>query len=160
MGIGKAAALGKITQAQISITIMAETHKDLSTKDFELEVGRFLQKVYFDLNEKKFEEQGAMEIRPAFQSMDSMLIELDRLEELSQIIVQRGLTTALEGAKIAIEWALNLHETGRDRQVADKRFLLDGEQRREIVGKQRYEQLKEMRLLREERNEQERERFN
>ncbi len=82
------------------------------------------------------------------------------MEELSQIIVQRGLTTALEGAKIALEWALNLHETGRNRQVSDKRFLLKEEERREIIGKQRYEELKELRKLREARSLKNRENFN
>ena len=159
MGIGKATALAKIKKDKYQLKIWQE-HKDLNTKAFEIEVGKFLQKVYFDMNESKntFEEKA--QLIPVIQSMDSLLIELDRMEEISQIIVKRNLTTALEGAKVAIEWALNLHETGRQRQVSDKRFLLKDDQRREIIGKQRYDELTEMRKLREERMEREREDFN
>lgn len=151
MSLGKGAALARINKHEHQLRIWNE-HKDKKTRDFELEVGRFLQKVISDLDGRRAQAYQEPTLRPRLQSMDSMLIELDRLEEISQIIVSRGLTTAYEGAKLAIEWALNLHQAGRERQVSEKRFQLSDDERREIIGKQRYEELKQLRMLREERN--------
>ena len=91
--------------------------------------------------------------------MDSILIELDRLEEISEIIVREGLTSALEGAKVAIEWVLQLHRKGREHQVHEQRFRLSDKERLDIIGKQRYDELKEMRRLKEERANKTRDRF-
>ena len=82
--------------------------------------------------------------------MDSLLIELDRLENISEIIISKGLTTALEGAKITLEWVLNLHERGRAKQIREIRHKLSEKDRFDIIGRQRYEELKKLRDLKNE----------
>ncbi len=158
MGLGQGAALARIRKHKYQLQVWQE-HKDKQLRAFELEVGNFLQNIHHDLDSLKDAERQRETLRPRFQSMDSMLIELDRLDEISQIIVARGLTNAYEGAILAIEWALNLHEEGRHKQVQEKRFQLSDQQRIDIIGRQRYEELNEIRRLREERGNTERENF-
>ena len=148
MGMGKASALARINTTRYQLQLWKK-HKDKSTRDFEIAVALFIQEKFHRKSEYYHEEFIAL--KPALQSLDSMLIELDRLDIISQIIVSKGLTTAYEGAKAAIEWAVNLHEQGRKRQVHDKRFILNHEERRELIGRQRYEELEEIRSLREEK---------
>ncbi len=159
MGLGQGAALARIHKHKYQLQVWQE-HKDKQLRAFELEVGNFIQKVHHDLDVTREGERQTETLRPRFQSMDSMLIELDRLDEISQIIVTRGLTNAYEGAILAIEWALNLHEEGRYKQVQEKRFQLSDQQRIDIIGRQKYEELDEIRRLREERGNYERESFN
>ena len=159
MGLGQGAALARIVKHKYQLEVW-QAHKDKRLRPFELEVGKFTQNVHHDLDVLKEAQRQKETLRPRFQSMDSMLIELDRLDEISQIIVSRGLTTAYEGAILAIEWALNLHEEGRYQQVQEKRFQLSDQQRIDIIGRQKYEELKEIRQLREERGKTERENFN
>lgn len=159
MGLGQGAVLAKIHKHKYQIQIWQE-HKDKQLRAFELEVGKFIQNVLHDLDVLKENERQTEALRPRFQSMDSMLMELDRLDEISQIIVSRGLTSAYEGAILAIEWSLNLHEEGRYQQVQEKRFQLSDQQRIDIIGRKKYEELKEIRKMREERGKIERENFN
>jgi ParB family chromosome partitioning protein len=159
MGLGQGTALARIRKHKYQLELWQE-HKDKTLRPFELEVGKFIQNVHHDLDVLKEADRQKETLRPRLQSMDSMLMELDRLDEISQIIVGRGLTTAYEGAILAIEWTLNLHEEGRYQQVQEKRFQLSDQQRIDIVGRQQYEELREIRRLREERGKTERENFN
>lgn len=158
MGLGQGAALARIHKHKYQLQLWQE-HKDKKLRDFELEVGNFLQGVHHDLDVIREGKKNRETLRPRFQTMDSMLMELDRLDEISQIIVSRGLTNAYEGAILAIEWALNLHEEGRHLQVQEKRFQLSDQQRIDILGRQKYEELKEIRQMREERGKMKRESF-
>jgi hypothetical protein len=146
LGLGKAVALARIRlhNYQREFLVKAE---DMKTRDFELEVGRFIA---FKREEKiggRRKERDEIKLRPRLQSMDSLLIELDRLENVGEIIVQKNLTSALEGARITLEWVLNLHDKGRNRQVNELRHKLSNQDRTDIIGRQRYEELKQLREL-------------
>jgi hypothetical protein len=146
LGLGKAVALSRIRLMKYQREFLARG-TDMKTRDFELEVGRFIAQKRDEKIGDRRRERDQITLRPRLQSMDSLLIELDRLDNVSQIIIQRNLTTALEGAKIALEWVLNLHEGGREAQVREIRHKLSNTQRQEIIGRQRYEELKELREL-------------
>lgn len=148
LGLGKAVALARIRLKMYQKEFLAKA-TDMKTRDFELEVGRFIAQKRDEKIGDRRRERDQITLRPRLQSMDSLLIELDRLDNVSQIIIQKNLTTALEGAKIALEWVLNLHEDGRDAQVREIRHKLSNAQRQEIIGRQRYEELKELRELSE-----------
>jgi len=81
--------------------------------------------------------------------MDECLIELDRLDNISGLIVKNNLTSAREGAIIALEWVLHLDEEGRQRQVREMRHKLTSDDRTEIIGRRRYQELKELEALKD-----------
>ena len=144
LGLGKAVALSRIRLHTYQKEFLAKA-EDMKTRDFELEVGRFIA---FKRDEKiggRRQERDEIQLRPRLQSMDSLLIELDRLENISEIIVQKNLTTAREGAILTLEWVLNLHEKGRKAQVTELRHKLSRKDRTDIIGRQRYEELKALR---------------
>lgn len=158
LGLGKAVALARIRRPKYQLEYLAKANT-MKTRDFELEVGRFIaEKRHLKMGQRR-QDRDEIALRPRLQTMDSMLIELDRLENLSQIIVQRGLTTALEGGKMALEWVLNLHEEGRNQQIKELRHKLNRSDRQEILGRQRYEELKQISELREQRKQRARQSF-
>ena len=143
LGIGKASALARIRLHSYQREYLKKA-ASMTTREFELEVGGFIA---FKREEKKGgrrDERDAIVLKPHIQSMDSLLIELDRLENVGEIIVQKNLTTALEGARIALEWALNLHDKGRQAQVKELRHRLSSKDRLDILGRRRYEELKQL----------------
>lgn len=146
LGLGKAVALARIRLPMYQREFLAKA-TNMKTRDFELEVGRFIAQKRDEKIGDRRRERDQITLRPRLQSMDSLLIELDRLDNVSQIIIQNNLTTALEGAKIALEWVLNLHDDGRESQVREIRHKLSNADRREIIGRQRYEELKELQEL-------------
>lgn len=146
LSLGKGVALARIRLHSYQREFLAKA-ENMRTRDFELEVGRFIALKRDEKIGDRRRERDTIQLRPRLQSMDSLLIELDRLENVSQIIVQKNLTTALEGARIALEWVLNLHDAGREAQVREVRHKLNAQERQEIIGRQRYEELKQLQEL-------------
>jgi ParB/RepB/Spo0J family partition protein len=146
LGLGKAVALSRIRLHKYQKEFLKQA-TEMRTRDFELEVGRFIALKRDEKIGGRRQERDEIKLRPRLQSMDSMLIELDRLSNVSEIIVQKNLTTALEGARIALEWVLNLHDEGREAQVRELRHKLSSKDRQDIIGRQRYEELKQLREL-------------
>lgn len=124
--------------------------KTLKGRDLELAVGKFLAEAYDHKSELRRQLNETQVYKPRLQSMDSLLMELDSLSEVSQIIVQKALSTPLQGAKAMLEWVLNLHEAGRERQAKEVRHKLSDKERMEIIGRQRYEHLTKLRMKRAE----------
>lgn len=150
ISLGHAVVLTRVWHPAHQLRFL-ESAKETKVRDFELEVGRWIAS---KRSEKMGERRAQREpnLRPRLRSMDSMLIELDTLEEISQIIVQKALTTPLQGAKAMLEWILNLDDAGRENQLREARFQLSHDERREILGRQRYEELKALREEREKRS--------
>ena len=146
LGLGKAVALARIRLHRYQIEFLAKA-EEMKTRDFELEVGRFIALKRDEKIGGRRQDRDEIKLRPRLQSMDSLLIELDRLENVGEIIVQKNLTSALEGARITLEWVLNLHDKGRNRQVNELRHKLSGQDRQDIIGRQRYEELKQLREI-------------
>jgi len=152
--LGNAVALARVNSHDWQRTFLDKA-VTMKTRDFELETGKFVQEKRFEASRGRAARRDEIKLRPVYQSMDTMLIELDNLENVTQIIVKEALETPLEGAKAALEWVLHLHEQGRDRQVEDKRRQLSHDQRNELLGRQQYAhliELRELRELREQRN--------
>lgn len=122
----------------------------LKGRELELAVGKFIAEATDQSSELRRQINEEQVYKPRLQSMDSLLMELDSLTEISQIIVQNVLTTPLQGAKAMLEWVLNLHEAGRERQATEVRHKLTGRQRNDIIGRQKYEELNALRLKRAE----------
>ena len=146
--LGKGVILARIYNHTYQLEFLKKA-PTMNTRDFELEVGRFIAQKLEETRTDRREGKDEIALRPRLQSMDSMLIELDRLQNVSQIIVQKGLTTALEGARITLEWVLNLHEEGRYQQVKEIRHKLSSKDRQDILRRMRYEELAELRELAE-----------
>ena len=143
LGIGKAIALARIRFHPYQREFLDKA-PDVNTREFELEVGRFISGKREEKTGERRDDRDEIKLRPKLQSMDSMLIELDRMDNISEIIVRNNLTTAIEGAKVALEWALHLHAKGRELQMRELRFKLSKNDRLEILRRQRYEELKEI----------------
>lgn len=158
LGLGKAVALTRIRLHSYQREFL-EKAPSMPTREFELEVGKFIASKRNEKMASRRAYRDEVELKPRLQSMDSMLIELDRMENIGQIIVQRNLTTAIEGARVALEWVLNLHPEGRNKQIKEVRHRLSDSDRREIIGRQRYEELKHLRELKDERANKRRESF-
>lgn len=156
--LGKAVALARINSPYYQKEFLAKA-PEIKTRDFELLVGRFIAEKRNDKMAYRRGLRNEVTLKAKLQSMDSMLMELDRLDNISQIIVQKGLTTALDGARIALEWVLNLHDQGRTAQVKEVRHKLSDQDRREIIGRRRYEELEQLRQMKEKRLQQQRESF-
>lgn len=124
--------------------------KTLKGRELELAVGKFLAEVADYKSELRRQLDEEQVYKPRLQSMDTLLMELDSLTEISQIIIQKALTSPLQGAKAMLEWVLNLHEAAREKTATETRHQLSPRQRVEIIGRQRYEELKQMRLKRAE----------
>lgn len=148
--LGKGVILARINNHNYQLEFL-EKATSMTTREFEIEVGNFIAYKMADRADARLEERSQVAFVPRLQSMDSMLIELDRLQNIGQIIVQKGLTTALEGARITLEWVLNLHDEGRQAQLKELRHKLSFKDRQDIIGRRRYEELKEMRELEEEK---------
>lgn len=146
LALGKAVALGRIKRHNFQKEFL-EKAPEMNTREFELAVGRFIAAKREEKISGRRHKRDAFELKPHLQSMDSLLMELDRMENISQIIVKKNLTSALEGAKIALEWVLNLHDEGREAQVKELRHKLKYNDRREIIGRQRYEELKQIKEM-------------
>jgi len=155
--LGKAMAIARI-DLRLQDEFYGEAHKirrakqrKTTIRDFELAVGRFILSK---------QQQGIRtatdsilnQITPRLQRMDDLLTELDTLENVSQLIVSEGAETAQQGAKLMLEWVLNLHKEERIEKVRKTQTHLSRRQRLEIIGRQRYEELEELRRMREERN--------
>ena len=67
------------------------------------------------------------------------------------LYLNNTLQTPLEGGKAMLEWVLHLHEEGRKDRLQEVRHQLSRDDRREVVRRQRYEELKTLRDLREAR---------
>lgn len=148
--LGKATALARVNSPSHQKRLLAAASRTETTREFELLVGQFVSLQRDKKAGERREFRDEVTLKPRIQSMDTMLIELDRMHNLTQIIVQKNLTTAIEGAKIALEWVLNLHDEGRSRQVKELRHVLSNQQRLEILGRQRYDELKELKDLKQE----------
>lgn len=155
MGLLKAVILAGVKKHKYQIELW-QKHKDLNTREFQLAVGRWLQGVFDDMAQKRVSEANEPVLRARYKRLDLALIELDGGVELAQIIVREGLTTAREGAKAALEWVLHLDLGGRETQVKQKHKRLTQKDRTRIIGEQRYEELTELRRMREERNKEQR----
>lgn len=151
LNLGKAVTLSRIRSPKYQIELLpyAETMKN---REFELFVGRFINERIH--NKKLAEAQETRELLPRLQSMDNILKELDRLDYISEVIVRKNLTTATEGAIIALEWVLHLHEEGRIVRLEEYKDRMSNKERIELIGRRRYEELNELRRLREERQKQ------
>jgi ParB/RepB/Spo0J family partition protein len=145
--IGKAAALAKIKLHKYQEEFLALAPK-MNTREFQLEVGRFIALKRDEKKGMRRNEREKIQLRPIIRSMDEMLMELDKMANISQIIVQNNLTSAREGARIALEWVLRLDKDSRNRQVTEIRHKLTNDERAEVIGRRRYEQLKELEQLR------------
>lgn len=150
LGLTKGVILARIHNHKYQIAFL-EKAATLKVREFEMEVGQFISLKREEKSSGRRNERNKITLMPRLQSMDSMLIELDRLQNVGQIIVKKGLTTALEGARIALEWVLNLHEEGRQAQVKEIRHKLSSTERQAVIGKQRYEELKQLRELSEQK---------
>jgi len=124
--------------------------KKYTRREFELIVGKRVNEILTEAGELRANNRYT--IRPIIQTMDSLLIELDRLSNVSQIIVQENAETPLDGAKCALKWALNLHDESINKKVREVRRLLSDKERFEILGKYRSQELEELRQLRLNRN--------
>lgn len=142
LSLGKAVALSKIRKPKFQIELMNRAD-DMSNREFELEVGRFILQKRFEKMDKRRGIRDNFVLLPRLQSMDTMLIELDRLENISETIIKKNLKTPLEGGKAMLEWVLNLHHEGRQNQVKEYKHLLTGKKRRDIVANQRYAEIEE-----------------
>jgi len=156
--LGKAVALARVHSHahQERLLLLA---KDLKTIDFEFEIGKFIARENAKAVENQRHRREEVTLVPRLQSTDSLLKELDSLNNVAQLIVQNDLTTALEGARVTLEWVLNLHDQGRVDQVKEMRHKLSYDERRDIIGRRRYEELSEMRKLKEARERETRKSF-
>lgn len=155
MGLRKGMILAGVKKHKYQLALWQE-HKDLNTRDFQLAIGNWIQNVYDDMAQKRVDEANEPVLKARYKGIDLTLIELDSGIELAQIIVREGLTTAQEGAKAALEWVLHLDLTGREGQVTKQHKRLTQKDRTRIIGEQRYEELTELRRMREERNKEQR----
>lgn len=146
----KAIALSRLKKKQYQRQFLEVADK-YNAPDFETKISKFIRKETSCSEMLRAEFRENHSIQPRLQSMDSLLMELDRMDNISQIIVKKGLTSAIEGARVTLEWVLNLHDSGRQEQVKEVRHRLSQKERMEILGRQRYEELEELRKLREER---------
>lgn len=151
MGLLQGVSLAGVNKHKHQLTLW-QKHKGLKTRDFQLAIGRWLQGVYDDMAQKGIAQADAPVLKARYKGLDLALIELDNGIELAQIIVREGLTTAREGAKAALEWVMHLDLKGRADQVIKKHKRLTQNDRTRIIGEQRYEELTELRKMREERN--------
>jgi len=145
----EAAAIAKIKKEHWQLHFLHKS-KTLKGRELELAVGQFLAQAHDQTSELRRQLNNEQANKPRLQSMDSLLMELDSLTEVSQIIVQKALTSPLQGAKAMLEWVLNLHEAGREQRATELRHKLSSKERVEIIGRQRYEELKQLRLKRAE----------
>ena len=150
LSLGKATILARIRNHNYQKEFLAKS-KEGTVRDFELLVGNFIAEKRSDKMSMRQAVRDEPTLHPRLQSMDALLLELDKMSNISEIIVRKGLTTAYEGAIIALQWVLNLDEDNRKKQLEEVRHKLNNKERLEIIGRQRYEELKEMRKLREER---------
>lgn len=155
--LGKAMAISRIDLCYQD-EFYGEAHKirrakqrKATVRDFELAAGRFI----LSKEQKGIRTQADSfmnQLTPRLQRMDDLLTELDTLENVSQLIVKDGAETAQQGAKLMLEWVLNLHDASRIETVRRVKTILSRNQRLEIIGRQRYAELDELRKMREERN--------
>ena len=152
--LSKGVALARINLHKYQDEFL-EKADEMKTREFELAVGRFIAHKRSEKMEGRAIERQDFSLMPRLQSMDSLLMELDRMHNISEIITRKGLTTAYEGAIITLQWVLNLHEEGRQNQVKELRHQLTGKDRLAIIARQRFEELKEIRKLAERRGDDE-----
>ncbi len=145
----EACAIAKIKKPHWQAHFLYKS-RSLKGRELELAVGQFISQVNDNKSELRRQLDKEQVYKPRLQSMDSLLMELDSLTEVSQIIVQKALTTPLQGAKAMLEWVLNLHEAAREKRATEVRHLLTNRERIEIIGRQRYEELTQMRKKRAE----------
>lgn len=137
--LGKAVALSKLP-ASHQEKFLAE-HNELTNRDFELAVGSFLNTLKLD-NPKKVYSQS--HFRPRLQSMDNLVIELDTMENASKLILNSNAQTAIEGAKLMLEWVLNLHEGGIKKRIEKHKKKISYKETIDIIRRQRYEELEKL----------------
>lgn len=150
ISLGKATILSRIRNHKYQKDFLAQS-KEGTVRDFELLVGNFIAEKRSDKMSMRQAVRDEPTLQPRIQSMDALLLELDQMSNISEIILRKNLTTAYEGAIIALQWVLNLDEDNRKKQLEEVRHRLNNKERLEIIGRQRYAELKEMRKLREER---------
>lgn len=150
LSLTKAVALARINLHRYQDEFLLKAD-EMTGRDFELAVGKFISIKRDEKMQGRRDEREVFNLMPRLQSMDSLLIELDRMHNLSEIITKKGLTTAYEGCIITLQWVLNLHDEGRLQQVKEIRHKLTGTDRLAIIAKQRFEELKEIRELTEKR---------
>ncbi len=148
--LGKATVLARLKSYQWQLHFLKHAVR-LNSRDFEQRVGKFIARLRQKTNRIRYEYDQKIELRPRLRSMDEMLMELDSMRSISTIIVQNSLQTPLQGARAMLEWVLNLDKAGRSGQVKEAKFRLTDTERRKIIGRQRYEELLEIRKLREQR---------
>jgi len=148
MTLGKGVALARIRLHKYQREFL-EIAPDTNTRDFQLAVGRFIAEKRDNKKGMRRDERDKIKLNPRYRSMDECLIELDRLDNISGLIVKNNLTSAREGAIIALEWVLHLDEEGRQRQVREMRHKLTSDDRTEIIGRRRYQELKELEALKD-----------
>lgn len=152
--LSKGVALARINLHKYQNEFL-EKADEMKTREFELAVGKFIAFKRSEKMEGRAIERQDFSLKPRLQSMDSLLIELDRMHNISQIITKKGLTTAYEGAIITLQWVMNLHDEGRQQQVKELRHQLTGKERLAIIARQRFEELKTIRELAEGRGDNE-----
>ncbi len=148
--LSKGVALARINLHRYQHEVL-ETAPGMKSREFVLAVGKFIAHKRSEKMEGRIEERAEFSLRPRLQSMDTLLIELDRMTNISGIITKKGLTTAYEGAIITLQWVLNLHDEGRQQQVKELRHQLTGKERLAIIARQRFDELKTIRELSERR---------
>ena len=116
--------------------------KKLRLRDLELEVGRVLNQ-HRNIAIGKINEQKQSVYRPRLQSMDKLVIELDTMKHVSQLIMEANAQSAMEGAKLMLEWVLNLDKHSREHRTAQRQLLNNRFERLDIIRRQNYEELKE-----------------
>lgn len=132
--LGKAVALARLVPLHQEKFL--KEYGDLNNRDFEIAVGRFINRKHFNGTKRAYK---LSPLRPKLQSMDSLVIELDTMATASDLITRHNAQTAIEGAKLILEWVLNLHDTGREERVKRARNTLT--EKLEIIRRQQYEEL-------------------
>ena len=151
LNLGKAVALTRVKYTPYQIELLPHA-EGMRNREFELFIGEFVNRKRAEQSKEPLDEEQVF--KPRLQSIDNILIELDRLEHISEQILKKNLTNATEGAILALEWVLNLHEAGRKKRIDDSKHKLNSKERVDIIGRRRYEELGQLRKLREQRQQQ------
>lgn len=138
--LGKAVALSKIKGHDLQDAFANEhefgSKPKMIQREFELAVGRFI-------NEKVVNSARRPSVyKPRLQSMNTLLNELDSLENVSQLITETNAQTAIEGAKLMIEFVLSMDALTRENRVKKGKSLSRLE-RLELIRRQRYKEFED-----------------
>lgn len=138
LSLGKAVALSRIMthKKQNAFADEYEFNREpknrLTNRDFNLAIGRYINQMKNNRADKPYEKPV---YTPRLQSLGTLVAELDSMKCVSQLIMENNAETALEGAKLMLEWVLKM-----DRRSREGRRLRNPSRRErlELIRRQNY----------------------